>query len=99
MKGAASRVCLTVRQDVHFSQTIRVRRWAYMVVDEGHRLKNADCKLAIALRAVRAEGRLLLTGVMLNLMAVSITSSILRTTCAHELSVHMNCSRIRSRHR
>lgn len=44
-----------------------------MVVDEGHRLKNADCKLAIALRAVHAEGRLLLTGMMLDLIDLCTT--------------------------
>jgi hypothetical protein len=36
--------------------------WAYVVVDEGHRLKNAGCRLVAALRSYRAERRLLLTG-------------------------------------
>lgn len=33
-----------------------------IVVDEGHRLKNADCKLSCELRAYRSRARLLLTG-------------------------------------
>ena len=33
-----------------------------IVVDEGHRLKNADCKLSRELRAYRSKARLLLTG-------------------------------------
>jgi hypothetical protein len=32
------------------------------VIDEGHRLKNAGCKLARELRAYRSRARLLLTG-------------------------------------
>lgn len=38
-------------------------RWEYIVVDEGHRLKNADCKLNRELRRYQAAHRLLLTGV------------------------------------
>lgn len=42
----------------------RLRRLAYeaLVVDEGHRLKNAACKLHAHLRAYRCRQRLLLTG-------------------------------------
>ena len=37
-------------------------RWRYISVDEGHRLKNAGCKLNAELRHYKAHGRLLLTG-------------------------------------
>ncbi|KAF6263561.1 SNF2 family N-terminal domain-containing protein [Scenedesmus sp. NREL 46B-D3] len=37
-------------------------KWAGIVVDEGHRLKNADCKLAQQLRGYSSKSRLLLTG-------------------------------------
>ena len=37
--------------------------WSYIVVDEGHRLKNAGCKLNAELRGYSAQHRLLLTGV------------------------------------
>ncbi|KAF1775708.1 P-loop containing nucleoside triphosphate hydrolase [Phytophthora cactorum] len=36
--------------------------WKYMVIDEGHRLKNMDCKLVRELKRGRSENRLLLTG-------------------------------------
>jgi SNF2 family DNA or RNA helicase len=36
--------------------------WSYLVVDEGHRLKNAACKLNAELRAYSTQHRLLLTG-------------------------------------
>jgi SNF2 family DNA or RNA helicase len=41
------------------------RRRRCIVVDEGHRLKNADCKLSRELRAYRSRARLLLTGAFL----------------------------------
>ena len=36
--------------------------WKYVVVDEGHRLKNMNCKLIRELRTLRADNKLLLTG-------------------------------------
>ncbi|KAL2348508.1 hypothetical protein Fmac_002508 [Flemingia macrophylla] len=36
--------------------------WKYLVVDEGHRLKNAQCKLVKALKHINVENKLLLTG-------------------------------------
>ena len=36
--------------------------WSHIIIDEGHRLKNAKCKLNAELRAFTAEHRLLLTG-------------------------------------
>lgn len=36
--------------------------WIYVVVDEGHRLKNSKCKLVKELKHLRAENKLLLTG-------------------------------------
>ena len=40
-------------------QTIK---WDYVVVDEGHRLKNCNCRLGIELRKIPTKYRLLLTG-------------------------------------
>jgi ATP-dependent DNA helicase len=37
-------------------------QWKYMVVDEGHRLKNFNCRLIRELKALHSENRLLLTG-------------------------------------
>ncbi|XP_077217028.1 ATP-dependent DNA helicase DDM1-like isoform X2 [Tasmannia lanceolata] len=36
--------------------------WKYVVVDEGHRLKNANCKLLRELKRLHIENKLLLTG-------------------------------------
>jgi ATP-dependent DNA helicase len=36
--------------------------WSYLVVDEGHRLKNANCMLFTKLKALHVSNRLLLTG-------------------------------------
>lgn len=33
-----------------------------IVVDEGHRLKNSECKLAAEMRLYKSDSRLLLTG-------------------------------------
>jgi len=37
-------------------------KWDYMILDEGHRIKNPDIKLSQAVRAVPASHRVLLTG-------------------------------------
>lgn len=37
-------------------------RWSYLVVDEGHRLKNRECKLIKELAQLRTGNKLLLTG-------------------------------------
>ena len=37
-------------------------KWKYIVVDEGHRLKNFNCRLIRELRQIPAENKLLLTG-------------------------------------
>jgi hypothetical protein len=36
--------------------------WRHIIIDEGHRLKNAGCKLNSELRHYRASAKLLLTG-------------------------------------
>jgi len=36
--------------------------WKYLVVDEGHRLKNKDCRLLQELKAMQTDNRLLLSG-------------------------------------
>jgi hypothetical protein len=38
-------------------------KFKYVVVDEGHRLKNFNCRLVRELRSIPMENRLLLTGV------------------------------------
>jgi ATP-dependent DNA helicase len=36
--------------------------WKYIIVDEGHRIKNLNCRLIRELKACRSANRLLLTG-------------------------------------
>ena len=37
-------------------------QWKYVIVDEGHRLKNFNCKLLRELRTIPAANKLLLSG-------------------------------------
>ena len=37
-------------------------KYKYLVVDEGHRLKNSECLLIRELKQINAENKLLLTG-------------------------------------
>jgi ATP-dependent DNA helicase len=45
--------------DIKFLQKLH---WKYVVVDEGHRLKNMNCKLIRQLRTLSTDNKLLLTG-------------------------------------
>jgi ATP-dependent DNA helicase len=38
----------------------------YMVIDEGHRLKNSNCRLVRELKQIPAENKLLLTGLFIH---------------------------------
>ncbi|CAL1702831.1 unnamed protein product [Somion occarium] len=41
-------------------------RWGFIVVDEGHRLKNMDCKLIREIKMLHADARMVLTGTPLH---------------------------------
>ncbi|KAK7309289.1 hypothetical protein RJT34_05880 [Clitoria ternatea] len=43
-------------------KSLRTYNWKYLVVDEGHRLKNSKCLLVKALKYIHVENKLLLTG-------------------------------------
>ncbi|KDQ25239.1 hypothetical protein PLEOSDRAFT_1066398 [Pleurotus ostreatus PC15] len=43
-----------------------VHKWGYIVVDEGHRLKNIDCKLIKEIKKYTTAGRMILTGTPLH---------------------------------
>ena len=38
------------------------KQWHYLILDEGHRIKNHDCKLNLTLKSYRIKHKLLLTG-------------------------------------
>jgi len=40
----------------------RSTKWRYIVVDEGHRMKNMHCRLIRELKQYQASNKLLLTG-------------------------------------
>ena len=44
------------------SKFLQKYKFKYLVVDEGHRLKNADCRLNQELKQIPAESKLLLSG-------------------------------------
>lgn len=48
--------------------------WCYIVIDEGHRIKNKNSKLSNVLRQYMCRHRLLLTGTPLQVMSVCILS-------------------------
>lgn len=44
------------------SKLLQRYKWKYVIVDEGHRLKNFNCKLLRELRQIPVDNKLLLTG-------------------------------------
>jgi ATP-dependent DNA helicase len=46
--------------------------WGYIVVDEGHRLKNLDCKLMKEIKKYSSAGRMILTGTPLHVRSFHI---------------------------
>ncbi|XP_068111300.1 lymphoid-specific helicase [Hyperolius riggenbachi] len=43
-------------------QTLQHRSWKYMILDEGHRIKNMNCRLIRELKQFKSDNKLLLTG-------------------------------------
>ncbi|KAM5141238.1 lymphoid-specific helicase [Mantella aurantiaca] len=43
-------------------QVLQHRSWKYMILDEGHRIKNMNCRLIRELKQFRSDNKLLLTG-------------------------------------
>lgn len=50
-------------------------RWGFIVVDEGHRLKNMDCKLMREMKQLTADGRMVLTGTPLHVRLSSLSDT------------------------
>lgn len=48
--------------------------WGYIVVDEGHRLKNIDCKLMQEIKKYTSAGRMILTGTPLHVSALVVVA-------------------------
>ena len=56
-------------------------RWGFIVVDEGHRLKNMDCKLIRELKSLTADARMVLTGTPLHVSTLLLLSPRSLTCC------------------
>lgn len=63
-------VCTTydmiIRDTQYLAQLVPNRPWQFIIVDEGHRLKNMDCRLMKEIKSYPSEHRLLLTGTPLH---------------------------------
>ncbi|KAG8834721.1 hypothetical protein FRC18_001586 [Serendipita sp. 400] len=63
-------VCTTydmiIRDTQYLANLVPNRPWQFIVVDEGHRLKNMDCRLMREIKSFPSEHRLLLTGTPLH---------------------------------
>jgi SNF2 family DNA or RNA helicase len=44
------------------AQRMAALPWNYLILDEGHRIKNAECQLSKVLRTYKIKHKLLLTG-------------------------------------
>jgi len=55
--------------------------WKYIVVDEGHRLKNLNCRLIRELKTYQSANRLLLTGTPLQVTCPTSHLSRLLSPC------------------
>ncbi len=53
--------------------------WKYIIVDEGHRLKNWNCKLLRELRTLEAGNKMILSGAV---PALTSTCSLTITACS-----------------
>jgi SNF2 family DNA or RNA helicase len=47
-------------------------QWHYIIIDEGHRIKNASCKLNADLKLYRSSHRILLTGTPLQVLKLAL---------------------------
>ena len=63
----------------------------YMVIDEGHRLKNSNCRLVRELKLIPAENKLLLTG-MPHAVASHASTREHSCTCIPPLPPHSSSS-------
>jgi ATP-dependent DNA helicase len=50
--------------------------WGYIVVDEGHRLKNFDCRLMREMKKLTSDGRLILSGTPLQVSVTLLLASL-----------------------
>ncbi|KAI0338740.1 hypothetical protein BDW22DRAFT_1362441 [Trametopsis cervina] len=59
-------VITTYEMIIRDSAELGMYRWGFVVVDEGHRLKNMECRLIRELKSLNADSRMVLTGTPLH---------------------------------
>ena len=59
-------VITTYEMIIRDRQQLSRYNWGYIVVDEGHRLKNMDCRLMQEIKKYSSAGRMVLTGTPLH---------------------------------
>lgn len=64
-------ICTTYEMIVKDSRYFRRADWRYIVVDEGHRLKNVNTRLIKELKTFSSTNRLILTGTPLQVSKMS----------------------------
>ena len=78
------------------AQRLADLQWRYLVLDEGHRIKNANCQLSRVLRTYKIAHKLLLTGTPLqnDLSELwSLLNFLVRTMVVLALSPRCNQAR------
>jgi ATP-dependent DNA helicase len=73
---------MILKDRVHLS----TYNWGYIVVDEGHRLKNLDCKLMQEIKKYPSAGRMILTGTPLHVSFVWYASIALAHVLQNNLA-------------
>jgi len=66
-------------------------QWHYIIIDEGHRIKNASCKLNADLKLYRSFHRLLLTGTPLQVLKFAFVLLYISSVCCFSSNVCANC--------
>lgn len=67
-------VITTYEMVIRDRDALAAYRWGFIVVDEGHRLKNLECRLIRELKSLTADARMVLTGTPLHVSAMHISS-------------------------
>lgn len=66
-------------------------QWHYIIIDEGHRIKNASCKLNADLKLYRSSHRLLLTGTPLQVLKFAFVLLFISSAFCFSSNFGSNC--------
>ena len=65
--------------------------WGYIVVDEGHRLKNLNCRLIQEIKKYPSAGRMILTGTPLHVRTLCQSASRVLTSIGYCRTISRSC--------